>query len=148
MRQVWNKYIRCFADFKGREERLCFDIYRISTGNQQSQRGRRNYHDLNVTFKFAEIVGSAFRLHLRCSKIKDNSNEHIRSFAPREYFLIHIWVYFCISKHSFLRQGIPSFKHQSARDITYVTTQLATHHAWIASPPAYKPVDFTFVRDY
>jgi len=51
-----------------REDRLCFDVYKVSTGNRQSQRGRRNNHDLNVNVKRAESVGSAFRLHLRCSK--------------------------------------------------------------------------------
>jgi len=36
-------------------------------------------------------------------EIRDNSNGHTRSVASYEYFLIHIWVYFVISKHSFLR---------------------------------------------
>jgi hypothetical protein len=64
----WIYKTRCLADLKGREDRLCFDVYKVSTGNRQNQRGRRINHDLNVKVKRAERVGSAFRLHLRCSK--------------------------------------------------------------------------------
>lgn len=33
-----------------------------------SQRGRRNNHDLSVTFKCADSVEIALALHLRCSQ--------------------------------------------------------------------------------